>query len=97
MNSFNEMSLKIDILRGIYSLGYVNPTNLQKRVIVDCVNGRDVIVFAGPGSGRTLMFTVPLLERIKTNLNECQAIVLVPTQDIAIHIKKVLDITNRKQ
>lgn len=89
INSFNDMNLKIDILRGIYSLGFVNPTVLQQRVVVHCVNGRDVIVFAGPSNGRTLMFTIPLLQRINTNINECQALVLVPTRDLAIHVKKV--------
>lgn len=89
INSFNDMNLKIGILRGIYSLGFVNPTVLQRRVVVHCVNGRDVIVFAGPSNGRTLMFTIPLLQRINTNVNECQALVLVPTRDLAIHVKKV--------
>lgn len=83
------MNLKIDILRGIYSLGFVNPTALQKRVIIPCINGRDVIVFAEPNNGRTLMFTIPILQRLRTNLNECQALILVPTRDLAVHIQKV--------
>lgn len=83
------MNLKLDILRGIYSLGFINPTVLQQRVIVHCLNGRDVIVFSGPNNGRTMMFTIPLLQRIKTSLNECQALVLVPTRDLAVHIQKV--------
>lgn len=90
INSFNDMKLNIDILRGIYSLGFVNPTALQRRVVVHCINGRDIIVFAGPGTGRTIMFTIPLLQRIKTNLNECQALVLVPTRDLAVHIQKII-------
>ncbi|KAL4091607.1 hypothetical protein QTP88_026266 [Uroleucon formosanum] len=90
INSFNDMNLKIDILRGIYSLGFVNPTILQRRIIVHCINGRDIIVFAGPGNGRTMMFTIPLLQRIKTNLNESQALVLVPTRDLAVHIQKII-------
>jgi len=83
------MNLKIDILRGIYSLGFVKPTVLQQRVIVHCLNGHDVIVFSGSKNGRTMMFTIPLLQRIKTNLNECQALILVPTLNSAMHIKKV--------
>ncbi|XP_027837567.2 probable ATP-dependent RNA helicase DDX6 [Aphis gossypii] len=90
ISSFNDMNLKIDILRGIYSLGFVSPTTLQKRTIVHCLNGRDIIVFAQPGNGRTMMFTIPLLQRIKTNLNECQALVLVPTRDLAVHIQKII-------
>ncbi|XP_026807159.1 ATP-dependent RNA helicase dbp5-like [Rhopalosiphum maidis] len=90
INSFNDMNLKIDILRGIYSLGFVNPTALQQRIIVHCINGRDIIVFAGPGNGRTMMFTIPLLQRVKTNLNECQALILVPTRDLAVHIQKII-------
>uniref|UniRef100_A0A2S2R0L8 ATP-dependent RNA helicase n=2 Tax=Sipha flava TaxID=143950 RepID=A0A2S2R0L8_9HEMI len=90
INSFNEMNLKIDILRGIYSLGFVNPTGLQKRVIVHCLNGRDIIVLSGPGNGRTMMFTIPILQRINTNLNECQVLIIVPTRDLAVHIQKII-------
>jgi len=89
INSFNDMNLKIDILRGLYSLGFVNPTTLQQHTVMHCIHGRDIIVFAGPGNGRTMMFTIPLLQRIKTNLNECQALVLVPTRPLAVHIQKV--------
>lgn len=89
INTFNDMNLKIDLLRGIYSLGFINPTTLQKQVIVNCLNGRDVIVFAGPGNGKIMTFTIPLLQRINTNINECQALVLVPTRDLAVHIQKV--------
>jgi len=90
INSFNDMNLKIDILRGIYSLGFISPTDLQRRVIVHCLNGRDVIVFSGPNDGKTMTFTIPLLQRIKTSLNECQALVLVPTRNLALHIQKVI-------
>ncbi|XP_025194977.1 ATP-dependent RNA helicase DRS1-like isoform X2 [Melanaphis sacchari] len=90
INNFNDMNLKIDVLRGIYSLGFVKPTALQQRIIVHCINGQDVIVFTGPGNGRTMMFTIPLLERIEINLNQCQALVLVPTRDLAVHIQKII-------
>lgn len=83
------MNLNIDILRGIYSLGFINATVLQRRVIVHCINGRDVIVFAGLGNGRTLMFTIALLQRIKFETNKCQVLVLVPTIDLAKQIQKV--------
>lgn len=83
------MNLNIDIIRGIYSLGFINATILQRRVIVHCINGRDVIVFAGLGNGRTLMFTIALLQRIKFESNTCQALVLLPTMDLAKQIRKV--------
>lgn len=89
ISSFNDMNLKIDILRGIYSLGFINPTDLQERVIVHCLNGQDVIVFSGPNSGRTMMFVIPLLQRINISLNECQALVLVPSRELAVHVQKV--------
>lgn len=90
--SFNSMDLSIGILRGIYSLGLVNPTALQQRVIVHCLHGRDVIVFAGPGNGRTMTFTIPLLQQILVSKNKSQVtqgLILVPNRDLAIHIQKV--------
>lgn len=86
------MNLNIEVLRGIYSLGFVTPTFLQQRVIMHCLRGYDVIVYSGPNYGRTMTFTIPLLQRINTNLNECQALILVPNRDLAVHIQKVYSI-----
>lgn len=89
INTFNDMDLKLNVLRGIYSLGLLRPTNLQERVIPHIINGRDMVVFGRPGNGRTIMFVIPLLQRIKTNFNDCQALVLVPTMKLASDIQKV--------
>lgn len=89
ISTFNAMNLKLSILRGIYSLGLIRPTVLQERVIPHILYGRDMVVFARPGNGRTVMFIIALLQRIKTNFNDCQALVLVPTIEIASHIQNV--------
>lgn len=91
--SFNNMNLKIDLLRGLYSLGFINPTILQQRSVVHCLKGQDAIVLAKPGSGTTMLFTIPLLQKINTDLIECQALILVPTRDLAVHIQKVYCLT----
>lgn len=86
------MNLNIGILRGIYSLGFVKPTALQQRVIIHCLHGRDVIVFAGPGNGRTMLFTIPLLQQMLISKNKSQVtqgLILVPNRDLAVHIQKV--------
>lgn len=86
------MNLKMDILRGLYSFGFNNPTDLQQRVIKSCVEGQDIFVFAESDNNRIISFTVPLLQRINTNTRECQALVLVPNRELAILIKKVKSI-----
>lgn len=83
------MNLTTPILRAIYLLGFTNPTTLQKQTCVHYLNEQDMIVFAGSGTGRTVMFTIQLLERINLKLRACQALVLVPTQHVAKHIREV--------
>lgn len=88
--SFEEMNLKEDLLRGIYSYGYESPSAVQSRAIVQIVKGRDVIAQAQSGTGKTATFSISILQVIDTALRETQALVLSPTRELAVQIQNVL-------
>ncbi|CCJ29938.1 unnamed protein product [Pneumocystis jirovecii] len=94
--NFEEMNLKEDLLRGIYSYGYESPSAVQSRAIVQIVKGRvlisnvDVIAQAQSGTGKTATFSISILQVIDTAVRETQALVLSPTRELAVQIQNVL-------
>ncbi len=89
-NSFDEMELKVPLLRGIYAMGFENPSDVQSKCILPTIGGRDIIVQAQSGQGKTLSFSIATLQRVDENLNDCQAIILSPTRELAIQTHGVI-------
>lgn len=83
------MKLKEKLLRGIYAYGFERPSAIQQRAILPCIMGHDVIAQAQSGTGKTATFAISLLQQIDIELNECQALVLAPTRELAQQIQKV--------
>lgn len=89
VDNFDEMNLKENLLRGIYGYGFEKPSAIQQRAIMPCIKGHDVIAQAQSGTGKTATFSISILQQIDTNLNECQALILAPTRELAQQIQKV--------
>lgn len=90
VDSFDDMSLKEELLRGIYAYGFEKPSAIQQRAILPCIKGLDVIAQAQSGTGKTATFSIAILQQIDTNLMECQALILAPTRELATQIQKVV-------
>jgi len=88
--TFDEMSLKEELLRGIYAYGFEKPSAIQQRAIVPCIKGLDVIAQAQSGTGKTATFSISILQKIDTGLRETQALLLAPTRELAQQIQKVV-------
>jgi len=88
--SFDKMSLKEDLLRGIYAYGFEKPSAIQQRAIAQIVSGRDVIAQTQSGTGKTATFSISILQLIDTTVRETQALVLSPTRELAVQIQKVI-------
>jgi translation initiation factor 4A len=88
--SFDDMALKEDLLRGIYAFGFEKPSAIQQRAIVPCSSGRDVIAQAQSGTGKTATFSVAVLQRVEEKQQNVQALVLAPTRELASQIMLVM-------
>lgn len=88
--TFEAMNLKDDLLQGIYGYGFEAPSAIQSRAIVQIIKGRDTIAQAQLGTGKTATFTVGMLQCVETRLKECQALVLLPTRELAVQIQNVV-------
>jgi ATP-dependent RNA helicase len=89
-STFDEMSLADSILRGIYGYGFERPSPVQQKAIVPIKDGRDMIVQAQAGTGKTGAFAVGLLSRISTEVSSVQALVLSPTRELAMQTELVV-------
>ena len=63
--------------------GYTQATDVQQHAIGPALNGADLMVSARTGSGKTGAFVMPILERINPLQASCQALILVPTRELA--------------
>lgn len=90
IDNFDNMSLKEELLRGIYGYGYERPSAIQQRAIMPCIRGRDVIAQAQSGTGKTATFSIAILQKIDTSLLDTQCLILAPTRELATQIQKVV-------
>lgn len=88
--NFDEISLRPEVRAALSSMGIESPTPIQAQAIPALLEGCDVVGQARTGSGKTLAFGLPLVERCDPNLREVQALVLVPTRELAIQVADVL-------
>lgn len=91
INSWEDLNIKTDLLRGIYANGFENPSPIQKKAIVPMINKLDIIAQAQSGTGKTGCFTIAGLELTDTNENYVQVIILSPTRELSYQTKNVLD------
>jgi ATP-dependent RNA helicase DeaD len=77
------------------AMGIITPTPVQEETIPIVTRGRDVISQAQTGTGKTLAFVLPMLDKIDTSLPHIQGLIVTPTRELAIQItaeiKKLLD------
>jgi translation initiation factor 4A len=90
IKSWDDMNLKDDLLRGIYSNGFETPSEIQKKAIIPLSKGRDLLAQAQSGSGKTGSFTIGALQIIDVSINQTQVLILVPTHELARQITLVV-------
>lgn len=86
MKKFEEFNLSNDIIKALEALEYKEPTEVQEQVIPEVLLGKDLMVKAQTGTGKTASFVIPLCEKISWEENEPQALILSPTRELAIQI-----------
>ncbi|KAL6074420.1 Eukaryotic initiation factor 4A-II [Balamuthia mandrillaris] len=87
---FDSMNLRDELLRGIYSYGFEKPSAIQQRAIVPLAQGKDVIAQAQSGTGKTATFAVGILQQIDLAAKDCQALIVVPTRELAQQVNRVV-------
>jgi ATP-dependent RNA helicase DDX6/DHH1 len=65
-------------------MGYEAPSPIQEETIPFALEGRNIIARAKNGTGKTASYSIPLIEKVDTSVNKIQALVLVPTRELAM-------------
>lgn len=89
-NTFEDMNLNENLLRGIYAYGWEKPSYIQQKGIMPVVKGRDSIIQAQSGTGKTGTFSIASLQKVNQDINSCQCIILNPTREIADQTCRVI-------
>ncbi|BAM80423.1 eukaryotic translation initiation factor eIF-4A [Cyanidioschyzon merolae strain 10D] len=87
--SFDDMGLRDELLRGIYAYGFEKPSAIQQRGIVPMVKGRDMLAQSQSGTGKTGCFVIGMLQNVDTSVRKVQGLILAPTRELAQQIQKV--------
>lgn len=90
--SFETFGISPEIKKALTSLRYFHPTAVQEKVIPLALEQQDILVESQTGSGKTVAFGLPLCEQVEWEENKPQALILVPTRELALQVKN--DIMN---
>ena len=86
--SFESFGISPEIIKALTSLRYFNPTAVQQEVLPLALKKADIIVESQTGSGKTAAFGIPLCQDVVWEENKPQALILVPTRELALQIQE---------
>ncbi len=81
--SFTDLSVSEQVRKAVTDQGWETPTPIQALALPALLSGEDVVGLAQTGSGKTAAFAIPLIEAIDPKARGIQALVLVPTRELA--------------
>ena len=90
---FAALGLDTRIANALATLGYEEPTPVQRAAIPPLLEGRDVLAQAATGTGKTAAFALPLLSRLSPNApprERTAALILVPTRELAMQVAEAV-------
>jgi ATP-dependent RNA helicase DeaD len=88
ISGFADLGLDPDVARAIDELGFMVPTPVQSQAIPALRTGRDVLAQAQTGTGKTAAFAIPIIERVVPGDARPQALVVVPTRELATQVTR---------
>ncbi|MFC1643780.1 DEAD/DEAH box helicase [Candidatus Omnitrophota bacterium] len=84
--SFDGLGIAPKILEVLDRLKFTHPTPIQHKAIPIAIEGTDIIGVAQTGTGKTLAFAIPVIQRLSRTKGRC--LVLVPTRELAIQVNE---------
>lgn len=86
---FEDMYIRRELLMGIFEAGFERPSPIQEEAIPVALTKRDVLARAKNGTGKTAAFIIPALQQIDINKPKIQALLVVPTRELALQTSQV--------
>ena len=96
MKTFADLGINSDILKGLSSLGFQDPTPIQEQVIPLMLEKQiDMVCLAQTGTGKTAAFGVPLVQLTNTKSKQPQGLVLCPTRELCVQVARDIEAFSR--
>jgi superfamily II DNA/RNA helicase len=91
MQNFNQLGLSEESLKILKGLNFETPTPIQEEVIPIALKGNDILGTAQTGSGKTISYVLPIVEKLRTNVNS-KFLILTPTRELSEQVFSVVKI-----
>jgi ATP-dependent RNA helicase DeaD len=90
--TFDVLPLGADVRRAIDAMGYKHPTPVQTAVYEPACDGKNLVVQARTGTGKTAAFGLPLIDKlVRASVKSVQALILCPTRELALQVSRELE------
>lgn len=90
INTWDDLDLNTDLLRGIYAYGYEKPSPIQCKAIKPIILKKDIIAQAQSGTGKTAAFSIGALSIVELDNPDTQVLILSPTRELSIQTSNVV-------
>ncbi|MDF2722142.1 MAG: box helicase domain protein [Paenibacillus sp.] len=87
-SDFNSLGIRPEFQKALAQHGIHVPTPVQEQAIPLLLAGKDVVAQAQTGTGKTLAFVLPIMERIEAKRPFTQALIITPTRELAVQVAK---------
>ena len=87
--SFSALAIRPELTAFLANQGITEPTPIQNQAIPALLAGKDVVAKAQTGTGKTLAFLLPILEKLNPDATHVQALIITPTRELSIQIAEV--------
>lgn len=88
VSSFENLGIATNLLTVLGEQKFTTPTPIQHQVIPVALTGKDVVGIAQTGTGKTLAFGIPMIQRLAQSKG--QGLVLLPTRELALQVDEVI-------
>lgn len=88
--SFNGLGISPNFLSALEKLNFTVPTPIQHKAIPAAIEGKDIVGIAQTGTGKTLAFGIPMIQRIAALQGKSRGLVILPTRELALQVNETL-------
>ena len=94
--NFSELPIDVNLKNTLKNSNFINPTPIQSKSIPDALMGKDILGTAQTGTGKTLAFTIPLINKLILN-KDTAGLIICPTRELAGQVMSaILKLTSEK-
>lgn len=92
---FENMELDKSLVKALKKVNITVPTDIQQKAIPESLMNRDIIMQSSTGTGKTLAYLLPLFMKLAVDKKEMQALILVPTHELAIQVERQIELLSQ--